>query len=89
MCSHSVEVTDLEAHANSSLGLTESRLVRNPLHDFPFQASGNLVPTESLTLRRRTIVAHVLSEHGIHHSRDRAALDEEKIGRTLWCARPE
>jgi hypothetical protein len=33
-------------------------------------------------------VAHVLSEHGIHHSRDRAALDEEKIGRTPWCARP-
>lgn len=37
MCSYSVEATDLEAHANSSLGLTESRLVRNPLHDFPFQ----------------------------------------------------
>jgi hypothetical protein len=89
MCSHSVEVTDLEAHANSSLGLTESRLVRNPLHDFPFQPqkrqfSSNRVSYVTATHNRG---ARVVGD-GIHHSRDRASLDEEKIGRTLWCARP-
>ena len=37
MGAHGVEVTDLEAQTNSSLGLIESGLVGNPLHDFPFQ----------------------------------------------------
>src|SRR5579859_3203218 len=51
-CVHTAfEVADLEAQANSSLGLTESRLVRNPLHDFRFKRrNGFLVATDSFTL---------------------------------------
>src|SRR2546423_9084886 len=51
-CAHTAfEVADLEAQAKSSLELTESRLVRNPLHDFRFKRrNGILVATGSLTV---------------------------------------